>query len=168
VLAAFAVMLLHFLVLYRTRVRAPTFASLGAAFSAMALQLTVGRAVADGLISDKIPFLRTAKGSTCGVTERFPVLWEGVLGILLLIGAWVLYVTNESQAREIYIFSMVLLVQSLPFIAAVAITLLERSPLNEFGTWRRLSALATYRPRLPRGREPSAGGPASGGVGIVP
>lgn len=170
VLAAFVVMLLHFLVLYRTRVQSPAFVSLGAAFSAMALQLTVGRAVADGLISDKVPFLRTAKGAACGVSERFPVFWEGVLGLLLLFGAWLLYFTNEPQAREIYIFSLVLLVQSLPFLAAVGITMLERSPLNEFATWRRLSALAAYRPRLPRGREPSAGagGPASGGVGIVP
>ena len=53
VLATFAVMLLHFMVLYRTRVQAPIFASLGAAFSAMALQLTVGRAVADGLFRDE-------------------------------------------------------------------------------------------------------------------
>ena len=40
-LAAFSVMLLHFMVLYRTRVRAPTFASLGAAFSAMALRAII-------------------------------------------------------------------------------------------------------------------------------
>ena len=54
VLATFAVMLLHFMVLYRTRVQAPIFASLGAAISAMALQLTVGRAVADGVIRDEL------------------------------------------------------------------------------------------------------------------
>jgi hypothetical protein len=62
----------------------------------------------------------------------------------------------------------VLLVQSLPFLAAVGLALIDRSPLNEFVTWRRLATLETYRPRLPRGPAPTAGPPASGGVGILP
>ena len=147
--------------------RAPVFVSLGAAFSAMALQLTVGRAVTEGLIKDKVPFMRTAKGCAGRLTERFPALWEGVLGLLLILGSSVLYLSNESQAREIYIFSAVMLVQSLPFVAALAITVLERSPLNEFAIWRRVALLAAYRPRFPRGRQPTAGPPASGGVGVV-
>jgi glucan 1,3-beta-glucosidase len=169
VLAAFSVMLLHFMVLYRTRVQAPMFASLGAAFSAMALQLTVARAVADGLFKDGVPFLRTTKGGTGCLTERFPAFWEAVLGTLLILGSLGLYLTNYQQVTEISIFSAVMLVQSLPFLAAVAVTLFERSSLNDFATWRKLaSALTTYRPRLPRGREPTAGPPASGGIGILP
>lgn len=169
VLAAFIVMLLHFLLLYRMRVRVPIFASIGAAFSAMALQFTVSSAVAEGLIKDTVPFMRTAKGGATGcLTERFPALWEGGLGALLILGSVVLYFTNEAEAREIYIFSAVLLVQSLPFVAAVALAGLERSPFNAFSTWRRLAALITDRPRLPRGRRPTAGPPASGDVGILP
>jgi hypothetical protein len=169
VLAAFSVMLLHFMILYRTRVQAPMFVSLGAAFSAMALQLTVARAVADGLFKDGVPFLRTAKGCAGRATQRFPALWEGVLGTLLILGSLGLYLTNYQQVTEISIFSAVMLVQSLPFLAAVAVTLFERSSLNDFATWRKLAAaLATYRPRLPRGREPTAGPPASGDIGILP
>ena len=136
VLAAFTVMLLHFMVLYRTRVQSPMFASLGAAFSAMALQLTVARAVADGAFKDGVPFFRTAKGSSECASQRFPAFWEAVLGTLLLIGSLGLYLTNEQQVTEIYIFSAVMLVQSLPFIAAVVVTLFERSALNDFATWR--------------------------------
>ncbi len=169
VLATFAIMLLHFMVLYRTRVGAPIFASLGAAFSAMALQLTVGKAVAEGLIFDELPFMRTTKGGArCRSGARFPALWEGVLGGLLLLGAGVLYLTNEQQVREFSIFSAVMFVQSLPFLAAVLMAAFERSPLNEFATWRKLAAFSTYRPRLPRGPQPTAGPPASGGVEIVP
>jgi exo-beta-1,3-glucanase (GH17 family)/cellulose synthase/poly-beta-1,6-N-acetylglucosamine synthase-like glycosyltransferase len=168
VLAAFTIMLMHFLLLYRTRVRAPLFASIGAAFSAMALQLTVGRAVVEGLVKDKVPFLRTAKGSGRCMSERFPAFWEALLGLSLLLGAVALYLTNEPEARAIYMFAAVMAVQSLPFIAAVAITLLERSSLNEFATWRKVAALVTYRPRLPRGRAPTSGAPGSGGVGILP
>ncbi len=167
VLATFIVMLVHFMVLYRTRVQAPIFASLGAAVAAMALQLTVGRAVADGVIRDKLPFVRTAKGSSRW-SSRFPALWEAVLGSLLVIGSLTLHYTNSQQVREISIFSAVLFVQSLPFLAAVAMALLERSPFNAFATWRRLATLSTYLPRLPRGPAPTAGPSAGDGVSIVP
>jgi cellulose synthase/poly-beta-1,6-N-acetylglucosamine synthase-like glycosyltransferase len=168
VLATFAVMLLHFMVLYRTRVQAPIFASLGAAISAMALQLTVGRAVADGVMRDELPFVRTAKGGASRWSARFPALWEALLGSLLVIGSLTLHYTNEQEVYEISIFSAVLFVQSLPFLAAVAIALIERSPLNAFATWRRLATLSTYLPRLPRGPAPTAGPPAGDGIGIVP
>jgi exo-beta-1,3-glucanase (GH17 family)/cellulose synthase/poly-beta-1,6-N-acetylglucosamine synthase-like glycosyltransferase len=167
VLATFAVMLLHFMVLYRTRVQAPIFASLGAALSAMALQFTVGRAVADGVIRDKLPFVRTAKGATARWSLRFPAIWEAVLGGALLLGSLILHVTNDQQVHEVSIFSAVLLVQSLPFLAAVGIALIERSPLNAAATWRRLATFA-YLPRLPRGPAPTAGPPAGDGIGILP
>jgi exo-beta-1,3-glucanase (GH17 family)/cellulose synthase/poly-beta-1,6-N-acetylglucosamine synthase-like glycosyltransferase len=167
VLATFAVTLLHFMVLYRTRVQAPLFASLGAALSAMALQFTVGRAVADGVIKDGLPFVRTAKGGTSGWGKAFPALWEAVLGSLLVLGSLTLYVTNDQRVYEISVFSAVLLVQSLPFLAAVALALIERTPFNEFAAWRRVVSLSTYLPRLPRGPAPTAGPPGGGNVGVV-
>jgi exo-beta-1,3-glucanase (GH17 family)/cellulose synthase/poly-beta-1,6-N-acetylglucosamine synthase-like glycosyltransferase len=169
VLAAFGVMLLHFLALYRARVRSPFFASLGAAFAAMALQLTVARAVGEGLFKDGVPFLRTAKGSGGHVSERFPAFWEATFGLLLVGSALLLQLTNVTQAQAISIFSFVLLVQSLPFLAAVMVTLFERSSLNDFATWRRLASVATYRPRLPRGRAPTPGATGGeGNIGILP
>jgi exo-beta-1,3-glucanase (GH17 family)/cellulose synthase/poly-beta-1,6-N-acetylglucosamine synthase-like glycosyltransferase len=168
VIATFLVMLLHFLVLYRARVAAPVMASLGAALAAMSLQLTVGRAVAEGAMCDGLPFVRTAKGGGNCWSEKFPALFEAVLGGLLVLGSITLYVTNDQNVREISIFSAVLLVQSLPFLAAAAIAALERTPFNAFATWQRLGALATYQPRLPRGPAPTAGPPASGDVGVVP
>jgi hypothetical protein len=59
-------------------------------------------------------------------------------------------------------------VQSLPFLAAVGLALIERSPLNAFATWRRLATVSAYIPRLPRGPAPTAGPPAGGNVGVVP
>ena len=60
-----------------------------------------------------------------------------MIGILLLVGATVLVVTNGAkQVREIYIFAGVLVLQSLPFLAAVAIAILENSRINEFAFWR--------------------------------
>ncbi|HYH69832.1 MAG TPA: glycosyltransferase [Methyloceanibacter sp.] len=167
VLATFLVMLVHFMVLYRKRVRAPFFASLGAAISAMSLQLAVGRAVGEGIIKDGLPFVRTAKGGgLANWTDSFPAFWEGVLGIALLVGSLTLAYTNEQQVREVTIFSVVMLVQSLPFLAAFAIALFERSSFNEFATWRRLGRGVIEAPSLPTG--PAGGeGPVAGG-GPVP
>ena len=47
------------------------------------------------------------------------------------VGATVLVVTNGyKEVREIYIFAGVLVLQSLPFLAAVSIALLENSRVN--------------------------------------
>ena len=68
---------------------------------------------------------------------EFQAFWEAVIGVLLLIGAAVLVVTNGAkEVREIYIFAGVLVLQSLPFLAAVAIALLENSRVNSFAFWR--------------------------------
>ena len=96
------------------RARAARRASIGAAFSAMALQLTVGRAVAEGLVKDGVPFLRTAKGCGSSLSERFPAFWEALLGLSLLLGALTLYLTNEPEARAIYMFSAVMACRACP------------------------------------------------------
>ena len=68
---------------------------------------------------------------------EFQAFWEAVIGVLLLIGAAVLVVTNnQKEVREIYIFAGVLVLQSLPFLSAVAIALLESSRINSFAFWR--------------------------------
>jgi uncharacterized membrane protein len=57
--------------------------------------------------------------------------------VLLLVGATVLVVMNGyKQVREIYIFAGVLVLESLPFLSAVAIALLENSRVNSFAFWR--------------------------------
>jgi hypothetical protein len=63
-----------------------------------------------------------------------------VLAGLLIVGAITLYLTNYKEVREIDIFAVVLLVQSLPFIAAVVLAAIERTPLNDFATWRAVEA----------------------------
>ena len=138
VLATFFVILVHVLVLYRNRVKAPLLPSLGAALAGMALQLSIGKAVADGIRYDELPFHRTSKGTTAPWSSRFPALWETALGAMLILGSVTLMITNEQEVHAISIYSAVMLVQSLPFLAAVAMALLERSSLNDFATWRRI------------------------------
>ena len=137
IIAAFLVSLGHFLIMYRLRVPVKTGQMLGAMIAAMSVQWTVCRAVAQGLITEHLAFARTSKGGLSRMSIEFQAFWEAVIGVLLLAGAAVLIVTNgPKQIREIYIFAAVLVLESLPFLAAVAIAILESSRINSFAFWR--------------------------------
>jgi exo-beta-1,3-glucanase (GH17 family)/cellulose synthase/poly-beta-1,6-N-acetylglucosamine synthase-like glycosyltransferase len=137
IVASFIVSLVHFVALYRLRVPVKWGQMLGAMVTAMSVQWTVSRAVANGLITDHLAFARTSKGGFSLVSIEFQAFWEAVIGILLLVGAAVLVATNTyKEVREIYIFAAVLVLESLPFLSAVAIAILENSRINAFSFWR--------------------------------
>ncbi|MFY9956218.1 glycosyltransferase [Bradyrhizobium sp.] len=137
IIAAFVVSLLHFVAMYRLRVPIKTGQMLGAMVAAMSVQWTVSRAVANGLIKDHLPFARTSKGGLSRMSIEFQAFWEAVIGVLLLLGAGVLIASNSfKQIHEIYVFAAVLVLESLPFLSAVAIAILESSRINLFSFWR--------------------------------
>ena len=170
IIASFVVSLVHFVALYRLRVTIKAGQMLGAMIAAMSVQWTVSRAVAQGLITEHLAFARTSKGGLSRMSIEFQAFWEAVIGVLLLVGAAVLVVTNGyKQVREIYIFAGVLVLESLPFLSAVAIALLENSRINSFAFWRnsavRTAELIGLRPVAPAdGRQPVP----AGGVGNPP
>jgi exo-beta-1,3-glucanase (GH17 family)/cellulose synthase/poly-beta-1,6-N-acetylglucosamine synthase-like glycosyltransferase len=136
IIAAFTVSVAHFIALYRLRVRATPGQMLGAVCAAMSLQWTVARSVGLGVIHERMPFLRTAKGGVSRKGPDFPAFWEAVIGALLLVGAATLVITNYKQVHEINIFAGVLVVQSLPFLAAVILATVEGTRFNSFAYWR--------------------------------
>jgi exo-beta-1,3-glucanase (GH17 family)/cellulose synthase/poly-beta-1,6-N-acetylglucosamine synthase-like glycosyltransferase len=137
IIAAFVVSLVHFVALYRLRVPVKMGQMLGAMIAAMSVQWTVSRAVANGLITEHLPFARTSKGGLSMMSIEFQAFWEAVIGVLLLLGAGVLIVSNNyKEVREIYVFAAVLVLESLPFLSAVAIAILESSRINAFAFWR--------------------------------
>jgi exo-beta-1,3-glucanase (GH17 family)/cellulose synthase/poly-beta-1,6-N-acetylglucosamine synthase-like glycosyltransferase len=148
ILVAFAVSVAHFVTLYRLRVKATPGQMLGAVCAGMSVQWTVARAVGIGLFKERLPFLRTSKGGNSRKGPDFPAFWEAVIAGLLLVGALTLVVTNYKEVREINIFAFVLVVQSLPFLAAVAMALIEGSRVNSFAYWRGIEArFAEFLPR---------------------
>ncbi len=149
IIVSFIVSVAHFVTLYQLRVRPRKGQLLGSVFAAMSVQWTVARAVGFGLIKDHLPFVRTSKGGMRRSTD-FHAFWEAILAGLLIIGSIVLISTNYKEIREINLFAAVLLVQSLPFIAAVGLAVIERTRLNEFVYWRSLEARVTEL--LPSGR----------------
>jgi hypothetical protein len=116
------------------------------------VQWTVAHAVWDGLVKDHLPFKRTAKGGRGRLKTDFQAFWEAVIGGLLILGAAVLVATNERQVNEIYVFAFVLVLQSLPFLAATLIAIFDGNRINDFAYWSELRtravALATRRPAL--------------------
>jgi cellulose synthase/poly-beta-1,6-N-acetylglucosamine synthase-like glycosyltransferase len=140
ILAAFAVSLLHFVALYRLRVAISLTQMMAAVVAAMSVQWTVARAIGYGILKESMPFTRTAKGGATRRGSDFAAFWEAVLAVLLLAGAVLVAVKNPKQITELYIFAGVLVVQSLPFIAAVVIAALEGSRFNEFAYWRGVEA----------------------------
>src|SRR4051794_10437425 len=137
IIASFVVSLIHFVALYRLRVPVKTAQMLGAMIAAMSVQWTVCRAVANGLITEHLPFARTSKGGLSSMSIEFQAFWEAVIGVLLLVGAAVLIASNSfKHVHEIYVFAAVLVLESLPFLSAVAIAILENSRINDFVFWR--------------------------------
>jgi exo-beta-1,3-glucanase (GH17 family)/cellulose synthase/poly-beta-1,6-N-acetylglucosamine synthase-like glycosyltransferase len=152
ILAAFAVTSAHFLVLYRLRVAISVWPMACALIAAMSVQWTVARSVAKGIWTSSIPFMRTAKGGATCKGPDFPAFWEAVMAALLLIGAATVEFTNYTQIREINIFAAVLVVQSLPFLAAAALALIEGSRFNDFAYWRTVEAKVAENLQVPDDR----------------
>jgi cellulose synthase/poly-beta-1,6-N-acetylglucosamine synthase-like glycosyltransferase/exo-beta-1,3-glucanase (GH17 family) len=156
IIAVFALSLLHFAAGYRLRVPISLGQTIGAMFAAMSVQWTVAAAVGDGIIKSHLPFVRTAKGGVARSAREFQAFWEAILGGLLIAGTIVLIATNHEGIREIDIFAAVLVIQSLPFVAAVAIAALEGSRANDFAFWRSMGArLGDVLPRRPAVKAPA-------------
>jgi cellulose synthase/poly-beta-1,6-N-acetylglucosamine synthase-like glycosyltransferase/exo-beta-1,3-glucanase (GH17 family) len=126
-IAAFLVSLLHFVSAYRTRVAIPYRQMLGAMVVFMSLQWTVARAAFEAALpAQKNFFHRTRKGGGRALHARFAAMPEAVLGSLLVAGGITVFVTNSYRLLEIDLFAGILIIQSLPFLSAVALAGLER------------------------------------------
>ena len=85
-----------------------------------------------------------------------PAFNEAVLGGLLVLGALVVFQRNVERVQEINLFGYVLLVQSLPFLAAVALAGFENSRINDFALWKAIEAKVVEL--LPRELQPRRDG----------
>ncbi len=126
-IAAFLVSMLHFVSAYRTRVAIPFSQMLGAMVVFMSVQWTVASAAFKAAFPARETFFhRTRKGGSGIAHLRFPAITEAVLGLLLVAGGITVFVTNVYRLLEIDLFGAILIIQSLPFLSAVAVAGLER------------------------------------------
>ena len=113
--------------LYANRVNCTFRQSIGASLAGLALTYTVGRAVIYGLATSRLPFMRTPKmderatlGMALGMARG-----ELVLTVLLWLAAIALWTTNGVVDPEARLWSVFMVVQSLPFAAAVLVSVVN-------------------------------------------
>ena len=127
ILAAFLVSLIHFVSSYRLRVGVPYRQMLGAMIVFMSVQWTVASAAFQAALpASNNYFHRTRKGSGTIIGTRIMKMPEAVIGGLLVVGSILIFATNFYRFIETDLFAVILLIQSLPFLSAVALVWLER------------------------------------------
>jgi hypothetical protein len=127
IFSAFLVSLIHFVCSYRLRVAVPYRQMFGAMVVFMSVQWTVASAAFKAALpAQSSYFHRTRKGSGVSLHTRFTAMPEAVIGALLVAGSITVFATNFYRFFETDLFGAILLIQSLPFLSAVALTWLER------------------------------------------
>lgn len=133
-LSVFAFKVAAGLMLYEARIKCSLGDKLLAAVAGMALTHTVGRAVWQGLFTSGRPFVRTPK------CENQPAFMQALLmareEIALMVGLWAaalaIVVIFGHQNRDAFMWSGLLVVQSLPYVAALATSLINAFPDLKF------------------------------------
>ncbi|MBK4719727.1 glycosyltransferase [Azospirillum sp. YIM DDC1] len=116
--------------LYEARVKCGFWDKVGAAIAGMALTHTVGRAMWLGMFTSGRPFVRTPK------CENQPALMQAFLmareEIALLLGLWgaalAIVLVFGHENRDAFMWSGLLVVQSLPYLSAFITALINAFP----------------------------------------
>ncbi|MCG3202875.1 MAG: hypothetical protein NFCOHLIN_02761 [Gammaproteobacteria bacterium] len=133
VMAVFAFKLLHSLALYRARVKCGWLDRIGAAVAGMALTHTIGKAIFTGVMHKSRPFLRTPKSeSRHAWVQGFAMAREEAFVAVALIAAAIASVWRYgSGSAEVAWWAAVLIVQSVPYLAALAMGVVSGLPERE-------------------------------------
>lgn len=128
--AVFAFRLLHFFWLYKVRVHCTLKQRIGAAVAGMALSHTIGKAMLSGLISSSKPFLRTPKcENQKAVVKGVLMAWEEMVMFagFCLVSALII-AKHGTDNPEILLWVGVMMLQSLPYGAAVLMSMINVIP----------------------------------------
>ena len=134
-LSVFAFKVAASLWLYEARVKCGLWDKVGAAVAGMALTHTVGRAMWLGIFTSGRPFVRTPK------CENQPALMQAFLmareEIALLASLWLaalaIVMVFGHENRDAFMWSGLLVVQSLPYLAAFITALINAFPNLKLG-----------------------------------
>ncbi len=122
------------LFLYRRRVIATMRQSLAAGLAGLALSHTISRAILAGMVSDKLGFYRTPKLAQAPAFIRAlaDAREEGLFLIAFWLGAVLVMMREDSYMLDVRVWMAVLVVQSIPYLASVLVSLIS--------AWQRLPA----------------------------
>ena len=132
-LALFVFKLGKILFLYRRAVGVRMRDAFAAAMAGLALSHTIAKAVLYGFCTSSIPFFRTPKmRSSHGLLVALAEAREELVVMLLLWGAALgISLTQPLPGIDVFFWVTVLLVQSLPYLAALVMALLSSLPKPE-------------------------------------
>jgi len=130
----FIAKLIHHLFLYSTRVKCNWRQRVGAAIAGMGLTYSIGRAMWQGVFTKTIPFLRTPKMANKAAWTQGFMMARDETGLMLsqwacaglILGAkgW-----HDLDAR---MWALVLVVQSMPYLAALVTAMVSALPTEGF------------------------------------
>jgi hypothetical protein len=124
-LSLFVFKLSKMVYLYRSRVKAGVRQTLAAAVAGLALSHTVGLATLKGLFTDDQPFIRTPKCTRVSVLrDALLAVSEEIIMLLCLLGTVVTLslMPREFGSPDLSVWSMVLMIQAVPYAAAVVVS----------------------------------------------
>lgn len=129
-IGVFAFRLAQIFALYGSRVPCGRWDRLGAAIAGLALSHTIGRAVWKGLLVRRAPFLRTPKMADAPALVRGVAMAraEGALLALTWTAALGVGVAHHLATWEARLWCLMLLTQSLPYAAAVLVSVAAVRP----------------------------------------
>lgn len=116
--------------LYRLRVTASFRQSLAAGIAGLALSHTIARAVWKGLATRKLGFFRTPKMADAPALIRAlaDAREEGLFMVALVLAGVCVSLRDDAYMLDVRIWALVLFVQSIPYLAAVLVSLISASP----------------------------------------
>lgn len=116
--------------LYRTRVGANTRQTLAAALAGLALTHTIGLATLSGFLTRNQTFFRTPKQvhSHALLQALAASREESFIMLALWLSAFAVFTQVDTGMRDLTVWVIVLLVQSVPYCAALLVSLLSALP----------------------------------------
>ncbi|QDF66648.1 glycosyltransferase [Shewanella sp. SNU WT4] len=136
-LSFFVFKLSKMFVLYRRRVGTNWRQSIASCIAGLALSHTIGRAMVAGFVTSKIGFFRTPKLAAKNrlLKALMDCREELLFAIAMLGGVYLITrgintgsLTHNVSLIDLYMWRLVILVQSIPFIAAVVVSLISAMP----------------------------------------
>lgn len=129
-LAVFGFKLTYTFSLYAKRVPCTPTQAAGAAIAGLALTYTVGKAFLIGLFKKEKPFLRTPKleDKPAAIRGLLHAREETALMLLLWAAAAAVAVVYGERDREAWVWVAVMLVQSIPYAAALVLSMVSAVP----------------------------------------
>jgi exo-beta-1,3-glucanase (GH17 family)/cellulose synthase/poly-beta-1,6-N-acetylglucosamine synthase-like glycosyltransferase len=126
-LALFIFKMAKMFYLYRSRVNATVTQTIASAVAGLSLSHTIAKAILYGFVTKSIPFFRTPK------IVRGRPFWhalqsareEALIMVALLSAAYAVVQRQGSETPDVLVWVMVLLVQSIPYQAAVIMSIIS-------------------------------------------